>query len=183
MEQGPTGRRGRPSHAADEIAQLPRFGPGGQGGGIRSNGTSQVLVGGDIAVLVRTGEQGRNIAGKLRERGVQSVEMGIDSVFETLEATELKAPPCAQWRPIRPSTTSHRCCAARWRPICSASPCRISQTPGRRRHLVPLDHAGARLAQYVERTGRRDPRSKAAVREGNELRRPPCSNIPMARAA
>ena len=76
-------------HAADEIAQLLDLAREGKAG-IRSNGTSQVLVGGDIAVLVRTGEQGRNIAGKLRERGVQSVEMGIDSVFETLEATELK---------------------------------------------------------------------------------------------
>ena len=76
-------------HAADEIAQLLDLAREGKAG-IRSNGTSQVLVGGDIAVLVRTGEQGRTIAGKLRERGVQSVEMGIDSVFKTPEASMLK---------------------------------------------------------------------------------------------
>ena len=76
-------------HAADEIAQLLALARDRQAT-ITSSGTSQVLVGGDIAVLVRTGEQGRTIARKLRERGVQSVEMGIDSVFETLEASELK---------------------------------------------------------------------------------------------
>ena len=76
-------------HAADEIAQLLALARDGQAT-IASSGASQVLAGGDIAVLVRTGEQGRTIARKLRERGVQSVEMGIDSVFETLEATELK---------------------------------------------------------------------------------------------
>ena len=76
-------------HAADEIAQLLALARDRRAT-ITSSGTSQVLVGGDIAVLVRTGEQGRTIARKLRERGVQSVEMGIDSVFETREATELK---------------------------------------------------------------------------------------------
>ena len=75
--------------AADEIAHLLDLARDGRAS-IRSNGTSQDLVGGDIAVLVRTGEQGRTIARKLRERSVQSVEMGIDSVFETLEATDLK---------------------------------------------------------------------------------------------
>ena len=76
-------------HAADEIAQLLTLARDGRAM-IASSGTSQRLVGGDIAVLVRTGEQGRTIARKLRERGVQSVEMGIDSVFETLEASQLK---------------------------------------------------------------------------------------------
>ena len=76
-------------HAADEIAQLLTLARDGKAT-ITSNGRPQVLVGGDIAVLVRTGEQGRTIADKLRERGVQSVEMGIDSVFETLEASQLK---------------------------------------------------------------------------------------------
>ena len=76
-------------HAADEIAQLLALARDGKAT-ITSNGRPQILVGGDIAVLVRTGEQGRTIAGKLRERGVRSVEMGIDSVFETLEAVQLK---------------------------------------------------------------------------------------------
>ena len=75
--------------AADEIAQLLSLARDGKAT-IRGDGSTRVLVGGDIAVLVRTGEQGRTIAGKLRERGVQSVEMGIDSVFETLEATQLR---------------------------------------------------------------------------------------------
>lgn len=75
--------------AADEIAELLALARDGKAT-FSSNGKSRVLVGGDIAVLVRTGEQGRTMAHKLRERGVQSVEMGIDSVFETLEATQLK---------------------------------------------------------------------------------------------
>ncbi len=75
--------------AADEIAELLALARDGKAT-IRSDDITRVLAGGDIAVLVRTGEQGRIIAGKLRERGVQSVEMGIDSVFETLEATQLK---------------------------------------------------------------------------------------------
>ena len=75
--------------AADEIAQLLTLARDGLAT-IASSGTSRSLVGGDVAVLVRNGEQGRTIARKLRERGVQSVEMGIDSVFETLEASQLK---------------------------------------------------------------------------------------------
>ena len=75
--------------AADEIAQLLALARAGKAT-IHSDGSRRVLVGGDIAVLVRTGEQGRTVAGRLRERGIQSVEMGIDSVFETLEASQLK---------------------------------------------------------------------------------------------
>ena len=75
--------------AADEIAELLALARDGKAT-IHSDGSKRALAGGDIAVLVRTGEQGRIIAGKLRKRGVQSVEMGIDSVFETLEATQLK---------------------------------------------------------------------------------------------
>ena len=74
--------------AADEIAHLLNLARDGKAS-IRSNGKPQDLVGGDIAVLVRTGEQGQTVARKLRERGVQSVEMGIDSVFKTLEASQL----------------------------------------------------------------------------------------------
>ena len=75
--------------AADEIAQLLMLARDGKAT-IASNGKRRNLVGGDIAVLVRTGDQGRMIAHRLRDRGVQSVEMGIDSVFETLEAAQLK---------------------------------------------------------------------------------------------
>ena len=75
--------------AADEIAQLLTLARDRKAT-LRSNGNSKVLVGGDIAVLVRNGNQGRTIAHKLRERGVQSVEMGIDSVFETPEASQVR---------------------------------------------------------------------------------------------
>ena len=75
--------------AADEIAQLLTLARDRKAT-LKSNGNSKVLVGGDIAVLVRTGNQGRTIAHKLRVRGVQTVEMGIDSVFETLEASQLR---------------------------------------------------------------------------------------------
>ena len=75
--------------AADEIAQLLTLARDRKAS-LKSNGNSKVLVGGDIAVLVRTGNQGRTIAHKLRVRGVQSVEMGIDSVFATLEAGQLR---------------------------------------------------------------------------------------------
>ena len=75
--------------AADEIAQLLLLARTGRAT-ITSSGKSRVLVGGDIAVLVRTGKQGQTIAHKLRERDVQSVEMGIESVFKTLEASQLR---------------------------------------------------------------------------------------------
>ena len=75
--------------AADEIAQLLTLARDRKAS-LKSNGNSKVLIGGDIAVLVRTGNQGRTVAHKLRVRGVQSVEMGIDSVFATLEAGQLR---------------------------------------------------------------------------------------------
>ena len=48
------------------------------------------FTGGDIAVLVRTREQGRLIAGVLRERGVRSVEIDDGSVFGTREAERVE---------------------------------------------------------------------------------------------
>ena len=50
----------------------------------------QPLTGDDIAVLVRTREQGRLIAGALRERGVRSIEIDDGSVFHTREAEQLE---------------------------------------------------------------------------------------------
>ena len=72
-------------YAADEIARLlsPREAT------LRVDGRSRPLVGSDVAILVRSGKQGRTIARELQKRGVQSVEMGIDSVFETQEARHL----------------------------------------------------------------------------------------------
>ncbi|MDE0452793.1 MAG: exodeoxyribonuclease V subunit beta [Gammaproteobacteria bacterium] len=72
-------------HAADEIARLLLPGEAT----LRVDGKSKPLVGSDVAVLVRTGKQGRIVAHELQQRGVQSVEMGIDSVFETHEARDL----------------------------------------------------------------------------------------------
>ena len=48
------------------------------------------LTGGDMAVLVRTRDQGRMIAAALRERGVRSVEIDDGSVFRTSEAEHLE---------------------------------------------------------------------------------------------
>ena len=48
------------------------------------------LAGGDMAVLVRTRDQGRMIAAALRERGVRSVEIDDGSVFHTREAEHLE---------------------------------------------------------------------------------------------
>ena len=48
------------------------------------------LTGADVAVLVRTREQGRLIAEALRERGVRSVEIDDGSVFDTPEAEQVE---------------------------------------------------------------------------------------------
>ena len=48
------------------------------------------LAGADLAVLVRTREQGRLMAGALRERGVRSVEIDDGSVYHTREAEQLE---------------------------------------------------------------------------------------------
>ena len=48
------------------------------------------LTGADVAVLVRTREQGRQMAAVLRERGVRSIEIDDGSVFHTREAEQLE---------------------------------------------------------------------------------------------
>ena len=48
------------------------------------------LTGADVAVLVRTREQGRQMAAALRERGVRSIEIDDGSVFHTREAEQLE---------------------------------------------------------------------------------------------
>ena len=48
------------------------------------------LTGADVAVLVRTREQGRLVAEALRERGVRSVEIDAGSVFDTREAEQVE---------------------------------------------------------------------------------------------
>ena len=66
--------------AANEIAEL-------LGGGATLKG--RPLIGADIAVLVRTADQGQKMAEALRGVGVQCVEMDEASVFNTPEATDL----------------------------------------------------------------------------------------------
>ena len=70
--------------AAAEIAQLLQS---GDRGAVRIGDAG--VSGGDIAVLVRTAQQGQAVAQELRARGVQSVEMGGVSVFDSTEAQQL----------------------------------------------------------------------------------------------
>ena len=48
------------------------------------------LAAGDIAVLVRTGQQGRTMIRELRARGLRTVEIGTESVFDSEEAMTLQ---------------------------------------------------------------------------------------------
>ena len=70
---------------ADEIARLIALGTQGQA---KLEGRS--LMGGDIAVLVRTHDQGERIAQSLRSRGVNSVRTSQQSVFWSREAESLE---------------------------------------------------------------------------------------------
>ncbi len=69
------------AYAASEIASL-------LGGEAAMHG--RPLVGADIAVLVRTARQGQAMASALRAVGVQCVEMDDTSVFNTVEAADLR---------------------------------------------------------------------------------------------
>ena len=70
---------------ADEIARLLEL--AGRGEAVVED---RPLAGADLAVLVRTREQGRLMAEALRERGVRSVEIDDGSVFHTREAEQLE---------------------------------------------------------------------------------------------
>ncbi len=81
-------------HTADRIARLL----GGASASPDGNCTVAEFVSkdgarpvseGDIAVLVRTGEQGKGVAEALRQRGIESIEMGTDKVFDSDEAASL----------------------------------------------------------------------------------------------
>lgn len=61
------------------------------------------LASADIAVLVRTHHQGRQIADALRSRGVRSVEIDDRSVFDTREAEHLERLLWALAEPGRPA--------------------------------------------------------------------------------
>ena len=71
--------------AADEIARLLELAGRGE-----AAVDDRPLAGADLAVLVRTREQGRVMAEALRERGVRSVEIDDGSVFHTREAEQLE---------------------------------------------------------------------------------------------
>ena len=88
--------------AADEIARLLDQAvhgaaviggerPAGEEGAQEAGETgARPLTGADVAVLVRTREQGRRAAAALRERGVRCVEIDDRSVFATREAEHLE---------------------------------------------------------------------------------------------
>ncbi len=67
---------------ASEIARLLK---GGREGRTKING--QPLRSGDIAILVRTAYQGEDLRQVLESRGINSVTIGRDKVFESEEAT------------------------------------------------------------------------------------------------
>lgn len=69
---------------ASEIARLLK---GGREGRTKING--QPLRSGDIAILVRTAYQGEGLRQVLESRGINSVTIGRDRVFESEEATGL----------------------------------------------------------------------------------------------
>ena len=70
---------------ANEIVRLLELGARGE-----ATIEGRPLTGADVAVLVRTREQGRRIAGELHERGVRSIEIDDGSVFHTREAEQLE---------------------------------------------------------------------------------------------
>ncbi len=76
--------------AANEIARLIALGAEG-GAALVSDagGGREPLTAGHIAVLVRTGAQGKAIAEALRERKIDSVELGTDNIFVSAEADAL----------------------------------------------------------------------------------------------
>ena len=80
--------RAAAAHAAGRIVRLLELGASGRAVVRRAGGPAagRPLVAGDIAVLVRTGEQGRTIASALQQGDVRTVELGTDSVFDSAEA-------------------------------------------------------------------------------------------------
>ena len=77
-------------HAAGRVVRLLQFGATGKAvlvsRGASDPAAGRPLAAADVAVLVRTGEQGRAVAHALRQGGVRTVELGTDSVFDSVEA-------------------------------------------------------------------------------------------------
>ena len=75
-------------HAANRISALLALGAEGKAT-LAEGASSRPLAAGDIAVLVRTGQQGRTMIRELRARGLRTVEIGTESVFDSDEAATL----------------------------------------------------------------------------------------------
>ena len=86
--------------AADEIAAALGLAEDG-----KAKLAGRPLRGSDIAVLVRTGEQGRRIARALHERRIASVEIGMENVMASREAEQLERLLWAIAKPQSPRRT------------------------------------------------------------------------------
>ena len=86
--------------AADEIAALLELADQG-----RAKLGSEPVRGSDVAVLVRTAEQGRRVARALHERHIASVEIGIENVIASREAEQLERLLWAIAKPQSPHRT------------------------------------------------------------------------------
>jgi exodeoxyribonuclease V beta subunit len=75
---------------AGEIARLLMLGARGAARVVESDGRERPLIGGDIAVLVRTHRQARTVREALGALGVACVQRGSDNVFHSPEAGELE---------------------------------------------------------------------------------------------
>ena len=86
--------------AADEIAALLKLADHG-----RAKLNKQPVRGSDVAVLVRTAEQGRRVARALHERHIASIEIGIENVIASREAEQLERLLWAIAKPQSPRRT------------------------------------------------------------------------------
>lgn len=95
MPRAEGGKRTKPEttrlaaeQCAREIVRLIALGKDGAAM-LENRDGSKRLGAGDIAVLVRKGDQGRAVAEALRALGADSVELGTDNIFESAEADTL----------------------------------------------------------------------------------------------
>ena len=86
--------------ASDEIAALLSLADRG-----KATWEGAPLRGSDIAVLVRKAEQGKRVARALHERGIASVEIGIENVLASREAEQLERVLWAIAKPQSPRRT------------------------------------------------------------------------------
>ena len=86
--------------AADEIAALLALAEQD-----KARLGDEPVRGSDVAVLVRTAEQGRRVARELHERHIASVEIGIENVMASREAEQLERLLWAVSKPQSPNRT------------------------------------------------------------------------------